>query len=163
MSSMLKEIGELKENESKQDDRKNSDFVQLYRNHITELRWLMRKNPLSADIFLFIVEHMDTSNALACSSTILEDYFEKSRSTISRALKVLREEGFIHVMKMGTCNVYVANQDIVWSSWNNKKEYCKFEGKILISRKENKDYAYKKSFNKVKKLDNPNFKKENEF
>lgn len=145
------------------DEKKNSDFVQLYRNHITEVRWLLKKNPLACEIFLFLLEHMDTSNALACSSALLEDYFEKSRTTIFRAIKVLKEEGFVHTLKLGTSNVYIVNQDIAWSSWNNKKEYCKFEGKILVSRKENKDYAYKKNFEKPKVLSNPNFKKEGEF
>ena len=145
------------------DEKKNSDFVQLYRNHITEVRWLLNKNPLACEIFLFLLEHMDTSNALACSSALLEDYFEKSRTTIFRAIKVLKEEGFVHTLKLGTSNVYIVNQDIAWSSWNNKKEYCKFEGKILVSRKENKDYAYKKNFEKPKVLSNPNFKKEGEF
>lgn len=145
------------------DEKKNSDFVQLYRNHITEVRWLLKKNPLACEIFLFLLEHMDTSNALACSSALLEDYFGKSRTTIFRAIKVLKEEGFVHTLKLGTSNVYIVNQDIAWSSWNNKKEYCKFEGKILVSRKENKDYAYKKNFEKPKVLSNPNFKKEGEF
>ena len=74
------------------DEKKNSDFVQLYRNHITEVRWLLKKNPLACEIFLFLLEHMDTSNALACSSALLEDYFEKSRTTIFRAIKVLKEK-----------------------------------------------------------------------
>lgn len=157
---------ELKEKTNEiieKDEKKNSDFVQLYRNHITEVRWLLKKNPLACEIFLFLLEHMDTSNALACSSALLEDYFEKSRTTIFRAIKVLKEEGFVHTLKLGTSNVYIVNQDIAWSSWNNKKEYCKFEGKILVSRKENKDYAYKKNFEKPKVLSNPNLKKEGEF
>ena len=157
---------ELKEKTNEiieKDEKKNSDFVQLYRNHITEVRWLLKKNPLACEIFLFLLEHMDTSNALACSSALLEDYFEKSRTTIFRAIKVLKEEGFVHTLKLGTSNVYIVNQDIAWSSWNNKKEYCKFEGKILVSRKENKDYAYKKNFEKPKILSNPNLKKEGEF
>lgn len=144
-------------------DKLNSDFVQLYRNHLTEIRWLMNKNTLACELFLFIIEHMDTSNALACSSAIFEDYFGKSRSTISRAVKLLKDEGFISTLKMGTCNVYIVNQDVAWTSWNNKKEYCKFEGNILVSRKENKDYAYKKNFEKPKVLSNPNLKKEGEF
>lgn len=155
-----------KENNIQQDNVKeklNSDFVQLYRNHLTEIRWLMNKSSLACEIFLFIIEHMDTSNALACSSAIFEDYFGKSRSTISRAIKILKDEGFVSTLKMGTSNVYIVNQEIAWTTWNNKKEYCKFQGNILVSKKENKDYAYKKSFEKPKVLSNPNLKKENEF
>lgn len=141
----------------------NTNFVQIYRDHFAEIRWLMDKNVLACKIFLFILEHMDRKNALACSSAILEDYFDKSRSTISRAIKILKDSGFIHILKMGNCNVYVVNQEIAWTDKGNLKKYCKFEGNMLVSHKENKDYAYTNSYNKPKVLSNPNLKKEGEF
>lgn len=152
------------ENEKTQENpKKNKDFVQLYRKHMAEVRWLARNNSLACEIFLFILEHMDTNNALACSYAILEDYTGKSKSSVTRAIKVLRENGFLSILKMGTCNVYVINQEVAWSSYGDNKEYCKFNGTMLISKKENKDYAYKKSYDKIKKINNPNLKKEGEF
>lgn len=152
------------ENEKTRDPEDlNSNFVQIYRDHFSEVRWLMDKNVLACKIFLFILEHMDKKNALACSSAILEDYFGKSRSTISRAIKVLKENGFVDVLKMGNCNVYIVNQEIAWTDKGKLKQYCKFEGNMLISRKENKDYAYTQNYNKPKVLSNPNLKKEGEF
>lgn len=153
----------LEENNNKQDEIKNSNFVQLYRNNITAIRWLSKNNSTALEMFLFILEHMDHTNALGCSYSIFEEALGKSKPTITRAIKVLKDNGFLSVLKMGTSNVYVINQDIAWSSWDNKKKYCKFNGNMLISHKENKDYAYEKTSSKVKILSNPNSKKEGEF
>jgi len=53
---------------------------------------------------------------------------------------------------MGTSNVYVVNTEIAWSSWDNQKQYVQFEGKLLVSKKENKDYEYRSQFDKFKAL-----------
>ena len=143
---------ELKENEEYEKSKKNRNFVQLYRDNMPELRWLMAKSGIASSILFFILEHMDNKNALACSYAVFEDYFEVSRTTIYRAIKLLEENGFIDVMKMGTSNVYVVNTDVAWSSWENQKQFAQFEGKMLVSRKENKDYQYRSKFDRFKAL-----------
>lgn len=143
---------ELKENEEYEKSKKNRNFVQLYRDNMPELRWLMAKSGIASSILFFILEHMDNKNALACSYSVFEDYFEVSRTTIYRAIKLLQENGFIDVLKMGTSNVYVINTDVAWSSWENQKQFAQFEGKILVSRKENKDYQYRSQFDRFKAL-----------
>ncbi|WP_257205501.1 hypothetical protein [Bacillus cereus] len=50
---------------------------------------------------------------------------------------------------MGTSNVYLVNEDLAWTNSNDKKKY---DGKILISKKENKDYVYRKQFDRFKSL-----------
>lgn len=114
--------------------------MQLYRKNMPEMRWLAKKNGLAVSIMLFFMEYMDKKNALSCSYELLQDYFECSRMTIYRAIKILEENGFIGVLKSGNANVYVINHEIAWSSWNNKKKYAKLDGIILVSHKENKDY-----------------------
>lgn len=143
---------ELKENEEYEKSKKNRNFVQLYRDNMPELRWLMAKSGIASSILFFILEHMDNKNALACSYAVFEDYFEVSRTTIYRAIKLLEENGFIDVLKMGTSNVYVVNTDVAWSSWENQKQFSQFEGKMLVSRKENKDYQYRSQFDRFKAL-----------
>lgn len=58
----------------------------------------------------------------------------------------------IDILKMGTSNVYVVNQDLAWTDRNNLKKYVKYDGKILVSRKENKDYQYRNQFERLKTL-----------
>ena len=107
---------------------------------MSEMRWLIKENGLSANILMFFMEHMDTRNAIACSYELLMDYFECSRSTVYRALNVLEKNGFVGVLKSGTSNVYIVNHELAWSSWSNGKKYARLDGVILVSHKENKDY-----------------------
>jgi len=138
-----------KENEQ---SKKNYNFIQLYRDNMPELRWLMSNHNFASSLLFFILEHMDNRNALACSYSVFEDYFKKSRSTVYRAIKLLEENGFLDVLKMGTSNVYVVNENIAWSDSNDKKKFAKYDGKILVSKKENKDYQYRKQFDRFKAL-----------
>lgn len=149
--------------ETTSEETKNKNFVQLYRDNMKAIRWLSSNNSTALELFLFILEHMDHTNALGCSYAIFEDALGKSKPTITRAIKVLKDNGFIDVLKMGTSNVYIINHEVAWASWDNKKKYCKFNGNMLISHKENKDYAYKSNSQKIKILSDPNFKKEGEF
>jgi Fe2+ or Zn2+ uptake regulation protein len=72
--------------------------------------------------------------------------------TIYRAIKILEENGFIDVLKMGTSNVYVVNEEIAWKSYNTNKQYSKYDGNILVSKKENKDYEFRSQFERFKAL-----------
>ena len=146
------EYEQQKEIENQENEKKNSNFIMMYREHMTEIRWLINKSGKAANILNFILEHMDYNNALMCSYQVFMDYFEISHSTVVRAIKLLKENGFIDVLKSGTSNVYIVNQEIAWTSWDNKKKYCKFNGNILISAKENKDYQYRKQFDRLKTL-----------
>ena len=149
----LIELEEMYSSKEEQEDRKkNHNFIQLYRDNMPELRWLMSNHNFASSLLFFILEHMDNRNALACSYSVFEDYFGKSRSTVYRAIKLLEENGFLNLLKMGTSNVYVVNQDLAWSDSNDKKKFTKYDGKILVSKKENKDYEYQSQFDRFKAL-----------
>lgn len=141
-----------KEEEEREKAKRNNNFVMMYREHMPELRWLMKTSGIASSILNFIMEHMDNMNALICSYTVFEDYFEISSSTVKRAIKLLKDSGFIDILKSGTSNVYIVNNNVAWSSWQNQKKYCKFEGKVLVSATENKDYEYRSQFDKFKTL-----------
>lgn len=95
---------------------------------------------------------MDNKNALACSYSVFEDYFGKHKTTIYRNLKILEENGFIDILKMGTSNVYIVNEDVAWTVSNEQKKFAKYDGKILVSKKENKDFEYRSQFERFKAL-----------
>jgi hypothetical protein len=148
------EIQEQEEEVQKQKEEKdkNTNFVQLYRDNMPEIRWLMTNHGFASSVLFFILEHMDTRNALACSYEVFIDYFGKSRMTIYRAIKLLQENGFIDVLKMGSSNVYIVNSDLAWTDYNSHKKFAKYDGKILVSKKENKDYQYRSQFDRFKAL-----------
>ena len=59
-----------------------------------------------------------------------------SRATVARAVKTLKERGFITVYKSGGTNVYAVNKNLAWSSWGKNYKYAKFDAKIIISESE---------------------------
>lgn len=134
------------------EEQRNKNFVMMYRDHMPELRWLMKKSGIASSILNFIMEHMDNKNALCCSYQVFIDYFDISKDTVRRSIKLLKDNGFIDVLKSGTSNVYIVNEEVAWTSWENQKKYCKFQGNILISAVENKDYYYRSQFDKFKEL-----------
>jgi len=150
----LIDLEENSQNSQKQQEekKKNINFIQIYRDNMPELRWLMNTHTFASNLLFFILEHMDNKNALACSYSVFEDYFGKSRTTIYRGIKTLEENGFLDVLKMGTSNLYVVNENLAWTDANDKKKFAKYDGKILVSKKENKDYEYKTQFEKFKAL-----------
>jgi hypothetical protein len=116
----------------------------------------MKVNPLSASMFLFLAEHMDKGNAVACSSRVLEEAFGVSRITVWKAVKAMKESGFVHVYKMGTTNVYTLNASVVWSSWTDGREYAVFQGSILVAGSEQeKELVQQIKERKVKVVDVP--------
>lgn len=119
-------------------DKLNPDFVQLYKENMSYLGDLVRTNPVAAEIFLFISQNMNKQNALACPYSVLQEVTGKSRPTVGRAIKVLKEGNYLSSLRMGTTNVFIANPSIVWTAWRTSKKYCAFDGKILVSKSENK-------------------------
>lgn len=147
----IKEEAQMEE-EERENLKKNRNFVQLYRNNMPEIRWLITKNGLAANILFFLMEYMDNKNAIGCSYIVLEEHFGVSRMTLYRAIKVLEDNGFVGVLKSGNSNVYILNHEVAWSSWENQKKYAKIDSMILVSHKENKDYDYKYQVERFKTL-----------
>lgn len=143
---------EEKEQQRREEQEKNTDFVQLYRQNIPTMRELMIKSPFASHLLMFILEHMDNRNSLACSYDVFIEYFGKSRSTVQRAIKVLREQGFVAVFKIGNSNVYTVNPDLAWTDKRTNKKFSKYDGNILVSKKESLDYFHSQSYEKFKKL-----------
>lgn len=116
-----------------------SRFYQVNKDHSDDLMWLLNKSPMAYKVLLFLFDHMDKYNAVMCSYQVLQEYFGSSRQTLSSAVKLLKEHGFVAVLKSGTSNVYVVNNDLVWNSWGNNVEYCEFPANVIISASEQEE------------------------
>lgn len=128
--------------------KKNNNFIQLYRDHMEEFSLLIEKNPLASRILVFIIQEMDSMNCLAISQNFLCEIFERSRPTVWKAVTLLKDSGFIDILKMGTSNVFVVNTNFAWTSYHNQKYGAKFTGKIFVSKSENENFST--SMNKTK-------------
>lgn len=113
-----------------------NNFAQLNLNYTKQFIQLMGLSPKAAQIFAFLVEHMDGYNALVCSSAVIQEALGMSRASVTRAVKVLKDNKFIDIKKTGTTNVYLINSELVWKSWGTNYKYAEFNAKVLICESE---------------------------
>lgn len=114
-------------------------FYQINKEHSEDMQWLLDKNPKAFKILLFLLDHMDKYNAVMCSYTVIQEALGMGRTTASTSVKLLKEHGFIAVLKSGTSNVYVVNNDLAWNSWGSNVQYCEFPANIIISASEQEE------------------------
>ena len=127
---------EKKAEEERQQREKRSPFgrwTQFNNEHTRELMWLALKHPKAHAILLFLVDQMDNYNAVMCSYQVIQEVLGIGRTTAHNSIKVLKENGFIAVLKSGTSNVYAINDTVYWKAWGNRKQYSKFPANIILS------------------------------
>jgi DNA-binding transcriptional ArsR family regulator len=107
--------------------------------------WLTLNHPKAQAILFFLTEQMDNYNAVVCSYQILQEVLKISKDTVRRNIKVLKDNGFITVLKSGISNVYIINDTIDWKSKNNNEKYSKFPANIVLTLSEQEE-NYQVSF-----------------
>jgi predicted transcriptional regulator len=124
---------------SKVEDKsnENSNFVQLSRGYMSQMRALSRKSPVAMQIFLYLVEHMGrTTNAVVCSYRVLSEVTNLSRTSVAKAIKILKEENWIDAVKIGNATAYAINERVVWQAGRNERKYAIFSATIIASESE---------------------------
>lgn len=153
-NSQIKAEKEREKEQSKKE--KNSpfnSFIQINKKTYDLEDKLMKENPLAYRIWRFLVNNMDNYNAVMVSYSVMIDIFEVGRTTIYRAIKTLNDGNYINIYKSGTSNVYAINDNMVWASWGNNKQYSKFQANVIISEAEQTDDIKKQiAIQKHKKL-----------
>lgn len=136
------------------DEQKNRNFVQVNKDYMMDLALLGKQNPNALTLFLFISQNMDGNNALCISMKALQEALSLSRSTLSRAVKYLKDKGWLCVLKTGTSNVYIINPEIEWTSYANQRKYCRFETAVIVSPSENVNWVQNpKASQRMKHID----------
>ena len=80
------------------------------------LRALQIANPSAALVFSVIRENMQIgTNAVAISNTALCKIIGKSRATVTRAIKHLADHNYVDIVKIGTTNTYVVNEQVAFA------------------------------------------------
>ena len=122
----------LEQQDRENNQKKNIDFVQLYKKELRQLRVLVKTNPTAAQILLVFVEKMNKQNAVIMSFKTLEQITKKTRQTCSKAVKELREAKFINIIKIGNANAYVINSNVFWTTDNQIKEkFSQFSATVV--------------------------------
>ena len=136
-SQQLREYEQLEFKKVKQSHF--SRWTQYNNEHTKEMMWLALKHPKAHAVLYFLVDQMDEYNAVMCSIKVLQEVLEISKSTALRALTVLKDKGFIAVLKSGTSNVYAINDSVYWKSWGNNRKYSKFPANVILSLSEQEE------------------------
>ncbi len=135
--------------------KKNPPFVQLTKNKMPDLRKHLRANPLAVEIFLFIAQNMQPNNILICSMSSIMEETGKSRATVARAIKYLKDENVLYAVKFGSCSGYALDGHYVWTTFNHPGRYAVFENVQAIASKAENQIVVKKlavAFGKMQPL-----------
>ena len=118
-------------------ENRNFDFVQVSRSYIKEMRMLVRKSPIAHEILYYLVENMGrTTNAVVVSYATLCEITERSRPTVARAIKLLKEDNWIDAVRIGNATAYAINARIFWQAGRNQKKYAIFSATVIASESE---------------------------
>lgn len=151
---------EKKREEEERQIQKKSPYrrwVQMNKDAYKAEDWLMAKSPIAYRIFKFLINNMDSYNAVMCSYSVLQEQFGVSKPTITRAIKLLKEKKYIEVYKSGTSNIYAVNKEIAWNSWGNNFVHGKFGANIILSESEQEEAVKAKiKSEKIKELSSIN-------
>lgn len=132
---------------------KNAFFFQFNKGTYPAVRKLLLDYPLAGNIFLFMVENMDNTNALMISFQAMSEIFGRTRQCLSKAIKHLKDHNFLDVLKSGNSNVYCLNANIVWHRSRDNIKFAKFKANVYLTYNEqmSKEKKLKKVFSKALK------------
>ena len=112
--------------------KSNIDFVQLQRSEMRLIAELGAKSSTALDVLMTLGQAMDKSNAVMMSYETMSLITGKSRSTLSQAISLLKEDNWIETIKVGTANAYVLNSAVLWTDRGNKK-FTAFSAQIITT------------------------------
>ena len=81
---------------------------------------------------------MNKQNAIVMSMQTLMAMTRWSRPTVSSAIKLLKDERWLQVLKIGTANAYIINNSVFWQASRDRKLTC-FSAQIIASSFEQDD------------------------
>lgn len=132
----LQEIKNEETAESKASERakKNHDFVQFQREGMKHFVGLIRRSPAAAQALIVLATKMGRTNELEITMHALQAVCGASRATMSRAINLLRDEGWLNITRIGAARSYQVNAGVFWSAARDLKEFANiFTSKIKPS------------------------------
>lgn len=117
--------------------KSTNDFVQVTRGYISEMRGLAKRSPLAHSMLWLLIERMNKTNAIVISQKAMSELLDAHKGSISRAAKMLADERWVQVIKIGTSNAYVVNSQVIWRANNrNGKRYTVFNAEVIATETE---------------------------
>ena len=137
----------LRAKEAEQRLSKNADFVQVTRAELRAIAELGQKNSLSLSLLMMLAQTMNKQNAVLMSYETMQALTGKSRSSLVRAMSVLKKDNWIQTIKIGTANAYVVNDAVFWTDKGDKKKFANFSAQVVTTLDEqDKDLREKSKY-----------------
>ncbi|EMU6614619.1 plasmid replication initiator-like protein [Escherichia coli] len=104
-------------------NRVTGGYYMMSRAAEKNLRALQTANPAAALVFSVIRENMQIgTNAVAISNTAFCKIIGKSRATVTRAIKHLADHNYVQIVKVGTTNTYVVNEQVAFAGSHGQRK-----------------------------------------
>lgn len=118
----------------------NVNFTQFSNSYLPAWRALIHKNPIAAEILMFLIEHMGKEhNAIVVSYVTMMELTGRSRPTVSRAIKALKDDNWIDAVKVGNTAAYAVNERVAWRNHASKRQHAYFSASVIASSTEQKE------------------------
>lgn len=112
---------------------KSPPFVQHFLAACEQYEQLCFKHPTAAGLLIFFVRHMNKTNSLCVSYRTMEELTGVSRSSLSKGVKILRDNNWIEVITVGNVPTYTVNSRAFWKNSEGARQYASFTATILAS------------------------------
>jgi len=118
----------------------NTGFSQVYDRHWATFRALVDDYPTALKVFTWLIEKADRRNALVASYATMSKGLNLAERTIRNSVGYLKEKNLITVLKSGTTNVYVLNDQIIWKDTADRKDkFSQFSAEVIITASEQEE------------------------
>lgn len=112
-----------------------SDFLQVTRGYVRAMRELSKRSPAAHQVLWLLAERMNKTNAVVISQKTMGQILGYSRSTLNRAISLLKEECWLQVVATGGSNAYIVNSKVLWRDQSGKR-YATFFAEVIVSADE---------------------------
>lgn len=129
----------------------NDNFVQFYLDNMDLIISINKHNSTAGTLFLWLVKHMDETNALVASQQAICEALGIHRNTVTNAANYLKQVKALDIKKTGTTNVYMINTEIAWKDSADKKQYAHFSAKVYMTKSEQSQFKTELRGHAVKK------------
>lgn len=122
-------------------------YYMMSRRAEKNLRALQRENSSASLVFSVIREHMQIgTNAVTISNEALAQILGISTRTVARATKYLKDKSYVQVVKIGSSNTYVVNEQVAFAG-NVGQRKAVFSATVVAHECEQQE-----DWDKIKKL-----------
>lgn len=111
------------------------EVVRMGKIYMAETLKLSTESPAAFKTLMVMLSKMTTSNSLLISNATLGKVTDQSQSTIKRAIKILRDEGWIDVLRTGASNIYRVNSSMFWHETPHG-EMAEVSATVILDRAE---------------------------